>query len=100
MITKQDIMDAYLHLRKTNSSIPSETLEFIRDGSLSKWERIENQDLSNIVKEQKKLSLKCTVGNDALGNYGLKDLETNKIIIPDFHLSRGILLELTFEVVE
>ena len=100
MTTKKDIMDAYLHLRKTNSSIPSETLEFIRDASLSKLERIENQELSNIVKEQKKLSLKCTVGNDALGNYGLKDLETNKIIIPDFHLSRGVLLELTLEVVE
>lgn len=36
----------------------------------------------------------------SISNYGLKDLETNKIIIPDFHLSRGVLLELTLEVVE
>lgn len=38
MVTKQHIMDMYVHLRKTNSSIPDEALEFMKDVCLEKLE--------------------------------------------------------------
>ena len=34
MIAEKDIIDAYLFLRKENQSIPSETLEFMKEASL------------------------------------------------------------------
>jgi len=40
MITKQTIMDAYLFLRKNNNTIPDETLDFIRDVSLTAYEKM------------------------------------------------------------
>lgn len=42
MINKNDILDAYLFLRKNNHSISSETLEFIKDVSIRELEKIEN----------------------------------------------------------
>jgi hypothetical protein len=35
MITTQDVMDMYVHLRKTNMSIPDEALGFMKDTCLS-----------------------------------------------------------------
>jgi len=36
MVTEKNIIDAYLHLRETNNSIPDETLNFIKDTCLEK----------------------------------------------------------------
>jgi len=37
---REEIMEVYLFLRKNNSSIPSETLEFIKDAALSMFDSI------------------------------------------------------------
>ena len=42
MINKNDIIDAYVFLREHNQSIPSETLDFMKDVSLRELERVEN----------------------------------------------------------
>jgi hypothetical protein len=42
MMTKNEIIDAYLFLREKNHSIPSETLEFMKDVSLREFDRITN----------------------------------------------------------
>lgn len=47
MTTKKDIMDAYIHLRKTNSSIPDEALEFIKNVALEKLEETQEQKLQS-----------------------------------------------------
>lgn len=39
MITESTIREAYLHLRKTNSTIPDETLDFMLEASLEKLKR-------------------------------------------------------------
>ena len=41
-MNKDEIIDAYLFLRENNHSIPSETLEFMKDVSLRELERVEN----------------------------------------------------------
>ena len=41
MIKEKDIIDAYLFLRKENQSIPSETLEFMKEVSLRELRVIE-----------------------------------------------------------
>ena len=38
MVTKDNIIDMYIHLRKTNMSIPDEALEFMKNVCLSKLE--------------------------------------------------------------
>lgn len=40
MITKKEIMDAYVFLRTKNNSIPDEVLDFIKDTAL---EKLKNQ---------------------------------------------------------
>ena len=42
MITKNNIIDAYLFLRENNQNIPSETLDFMKDVSLRELEKINN----------------------------------------------------------
>jgi len=42
MIEKNDIIDAYVFLRENNQSIPSETLEFMKDVSLRELEKVKN----------------------------------------------------------
>lgn len=42
MINKNDIIGAYLFLSENNNSIPSETLEFMKDVSVRELEKIEN----------------------------------------------------------
>lgn len=39
MITKETIMEAYLFMRKENSSVPSETLEFMKDTALAELQK-------------------------------------------------------------
>lgn len=39
---KNEIIDAYLFLRENNQSIPSETIEFMKDVSLRELERVKN----------------------------------------------------------
>ncbi len=36
LVNSKLIMDAWVHLRKTNNTIPNETLDFIRDVSIEK----------------------------------------------------------------
>lgn len=42
MIEKNDIIDAYVFLRENNHSIPSETLEFMKDVSIRELEKVRN----------------------------------------------------------
>ena len=49
MITKQTIMDAYLFLRKNNNTIPDETLDFIRDVSLTAYEKMKVGQIEPLV---------------------------------------------------
>lgn len=44
MITRKDIIDAYVHLRKTNCSISDEALDFIKLASLEKLELINEKE--------------------------------------------------------
>lgn len=44
MITKQLILDSYLFLRKENQTIPSETLEFMKNASLKALENDNDKD--------------------------------------------------------
>lgn len=39
---RKEIIDAYLFLREQNHSIPSETLEFMKDVSLRELEKVKN----------------------------------------------------------
>lgn len=41
-MNKNEIIDAYLFLREHNQSIPSETLEFMKDVSLRELEKIKD----------------------------------------------------------
>lgn len=45
MITKETIMEAYLFMRKENQSVPSETLEFIKDAALEELQKCEAKNL-------------------------------------------------------
>jgi len=50
MITKKDIIDAYVFLRKNNQSIPDEVLDFIKDTCIEKLDFMEKQnDYEEIV---------------------------------------------------
>lgn len=50
MITKKDIIDAYVFLRKNNQSIPDEVLDFIKDTCIEKLDLMERQnDYDEIV---------------------------------------------------
>jgi len=44
MITKKDIIDAYVFLRKNNQSIPDEVLDFIKDTCIEKLDLMERQN--------------------------------------------------------
>ena len=95
MTTKEDIMKAYAHLRKTNQSIPDEALDFMRNVSLALLERQDNPVLKETLKDStKEAILKCTVGNDDDGFYGIKDLDSGKVIILATNLGRGGLYEI------
>lgn len=51
MITKDDIINAYVHLRKTNCSISDEALDFIKNSALEKLKEIsEKEGMDNDVK--------------------------------------------------
>lgn len=51
MITKDDIVNAYVHLRKTNFSISDEALDFIKNSALEKLKEIsEKEGMDNDVK--------------------------------------------------
>jgi hypothetical protein len=43
MVTESTIREAYLFLRKNNHTIPSETLEFMKDASLKALKKINNK---------------------------------------------------------
>jgi exosome complex RNA-binding protein Csl4 len=50
MITKKDIIDTYVFLRKNNHSIPDEVLDFIKDTCIEKIDLIEKEnDYGEIV---------------------------------------------------
>jgi len=94
MVSKNEILEAYVHLRKTNQSISDETLDFMKKASLVTLERQENPILKDTLEETtKELILKCTVGSDDDGFYGIKDLASYKVIIPNVNLGRGGLYE-------
>jgi hypothetical protein len=96
MVNKKEINEAYIHLRKTNQSISDETLDFMKNVSLAVLERQENPILKETLKDTtKELTLKCTVGSDSDGFYGIKDLASDKVIIPNPNLCRGGLYEVT-----
>jgi len=50
MITKETIMEAYLFMRKENQSVPSETLEFMKDTALAELQKckVENLDIQRV----------------------------------------------------
>lgn len=61
MITKETIMEAYLFLRKENQSVPSETLEFMKDTALEELQKCEAKNLPIFsVVGSTCLSLKCS----------------------------------------
>jgi hypothetical protein len=46
---KQEIMEAYLFLRKNNMTVPSETLEFMKDAAIEKLDgALENAETKSI----------------------------------------------------
>jgi hypothetical protein len=68
MIKEQDIIEAYIHLRKTNYNIPSEVLDFIKIASLEKLEKINREQIEmekemeakNELNKEKEKSFKNT----------------------------------------
>lgn len=48
MVTKNSIREAYLFLRKENQSIPSETLEFMKEAALAKLDEQSEVDLHQV----------------------------------------------------
>lgn len=56
MITKETIMEAYLFMREKNMSVPSETLEFMKDVALAELEDIKKEktdEYFDVDEEQK-----------------------------------------------
>lgn len=49
-------MEAYLFLREKNQSIPSETLDFMKDASLAEFDRL------NVKQENQKICKYCGMG--------------------------------------
>jgi len=45
MITKETIMEAYLFMRKESQSVPSETLEFMKDTALAELQKCKVKNL-------------------------------------------------------
>jgi len=50
-MNKNEIIDAYLFLREHNQSIPSETLEFMKDVSLRELEKIKAESKQTANKD-------------------------------------------------
>ena len=60
IITQNDIIDAYLFLRKNNQTIPSETLEFMKNASIEKLNEI---NLAAKKKEEQNNEMKQMLTN-------------------------------------
>lgn len=54
MIKREDIIEAYLFLRENNQTIPDETLDFIKESSIS---ALENDELMTIFRQYKDVEL-------------------------------------------
>lgn len=77
-VNKDEIIEAYLFLRKENKSIPSETIEFMKDVSIREFDRITNGRSCFSCKNDGFQSIHpsaCTGcgGNGELNNFKLKD---------------------------
>ena len=70
MITKKDIMDAYVFLRTKNNTIPDEVLNFIKDAALEKLEPVE-KDYQTGIKDGILIMVK---------NLEIKPMEIQKIL--------------------
>lgn len=65
-------MDAWAHLRKTNNSIPNETLDFMRDVSIEKIEAIENKLNGNMCEwDVSTKNIICSCGNQFAKSIGV-----------------------------
>lgn len=49
MVTEKDIIDMYVHLRRTNMSIPDEALDFMKETCLEKLDKLNNKPLELTV---------------------------------------------------
>lgn len=47
MVERNEIIDAYVFLRKANNSIPDQTLEFIKDASLVMYDSLHDDNYCN-----------------------------------------------------
>lgn len=54
MITVETIIEAYLFLRKENNTIPSETIEFMKDCAIEKLKKIILDDVDKLLKDTPK----------------------------------------------
>jgi len=73
---KEEIIEAYIFLRENNQSLPSETLEFIRDVSLRELEKVKDgRECSSCIKDGKQgiYPGPCTgCGDGELKNFKIK----------------------------
>ena len=61
MITKETIIEAYVFLRKNNTSVPDETLDFMKDTALEKLQesKVKNCGLFSVNKPKGTCCSKC-----------------------------------------
>lgn len=80
-MTKQDIMDAWVHLRKNDSTIPDDVLNFLRDSAISKlnegWIKLSEEKPS--VKEHGQKVLIYRLVNDSQSNMAKSLFDTNMV---------------------
>ena len=64
MITKETIMEAYLFLRKENQSVPSETLEFMKDTALAELQKsgVKNLGIHSVSNAKRTFCNNCKSG--------------------------------------
>lgn len=84
MITEQHIIDAYLHLRETNTTLPDEVLDFMKRASLEKLRELAQDDEDSIDAKKEKMFKKFGVKKvKELSDY-CNGLEIDFIIVDEF----------------
>ena len=61
MVTEKDINDMYIHLRKTNCSIPDEALDFMRTVCMDKLKLYKSQNHTTLNINSSEFGLKLEV---------------------------------------
>lgn len=82
--TISEIMEAYLFLREKNMTIPSETLELMKDASIKEVNGINKELLGTLQKVLKELEYALhSVGSICISDYDKRQeiIDQNKIVI-------------------